>query len=103
MADEMKTDEITIDNYKEFEAQLRRDLPLGTPTREVKRYLEEREIDYGDGSSIPPPSGRVLYVLIPKIHRELLFFTTDLWIKFRLDPSGEKLIAIDVSLPKTGP
>ena len=98
MAGEMKTDDITLDNYKEFEAQLRRDLPLGTPIGEVKRYLNEREIGYSFGSYT-----NSLYVLIPEIYRELLLFTTDLQIKFRLDPTGAKLIAIDVSLPKTGP
>ena len=103
MAGSMKTNDITLDSYKEFEAQLRRDLPLGMPTDEIKKYLDEHGIDYEDHSSVPPPYGRLLYVLIPKIHREFLFFTTDLWIKFRLDPAGNKLIAIDVSLPKTGP
>ena len=103
MAGEIKTDDITLDNYKEFEAQLRRDLPLGISTDEVKRYLDEREIDYGDYSFEPPPYGRLIYVLIPNIYRELLLFTTDLWIKFRLDASGAKLIEIDVSLPITGP
>ena len=98
MAGEMKTDDITIHNYKEFEAQLRKDLPLGMLTEEVKRYLDECEIKYSHA-----PYENSLYILIPKIHRELLFFTTDLWIKFRLDPAGEKLVAIDVSLPKTGP
>ena len=84
---------------------MRRDLPLGTPTEEVKHYREERRIDYGDCNyeKVLPPYERVLLVLIPKIHRELLLFTTDLRVKFRLDPAGERLIAIDVSLPKTGP
>ena len=98
MTAEMKPDDITIDNYKEFEAQLRRDLPLDTPIGEVKRYLDEREIGYSFGSYT-----NSLYVLIPEIYRELLLFTTDLQIKFQLDPTGEKLIAINVSLPKTGP
>ena len=98
MAGSMKTDDITLDNYKEFEAQLRQDLPLGMPTEEVKRYLEKCGIRHSFSAH-----DNSLYTLIPKIHRELLLFTTDLWIKFRLDPAGEKLIAIDVSLPKTGP
>lgn len=92
--------DITLDNYKEFEGQLRRELPKGTPAVDVEKYLTDRGIDYSLAKH-----DKAIYVLIPKIDRYLLFFSTDLWIKFRMDGEGDKqsLREIDVELVNTGP
>ena len=90
-------DEVTIDTYKQFEAQLRRDLPIGTSANTVRDYLDKAGIEHSFA-----PYDKSQYALIRKINRYLLIFTTDLWIRFRLSDEHGKLTAIDVDLVHTG-
>lgn len=90
--------EITIDNYKEFVEQLKQKLPVGTPREKIELYLTENNFEFGYDFTYD----RVIVTRIKNIRRYLLFFTTDLSIKFRLNEDKNKLTIIDAELVHTG-
>ncbi|MCG8694054.1 MAG: hypothetical protein MI806_22845 [Minwuiales bacterium] len=91
----LRVEEVTIDNYKEFEAQIRRDLSIGTKIDEVRSYLQEHGIVYGDVGHFESISVSL------EIDRTLLFFTTHLSIDFNFDGDELILTSIDANLINT--
>lgn len=101
----LTAEEVTIDNWKQFEAQLRRDLPLGTRIEEIKHYLErlgfeENKLGLGYGYS---PYDNTLQAWIHNIDRWLLVFTTNVDIRFFLTEGDKSLKRTKVDLWNIGP
>lgn len=102
---QLRADEVTIDNWKQFESQLRRDLPVGTCLEEIRNYFErlgfeEHQYEIGYGYS---RIDNALQAWISEIDRWLLIFYTDVFIWIDLTNDDECLTKMNVELHHIGP
>lgn len=101
----LAAEEVTIENWKVFEAQLRRDLPIGTCFQQIEAYLQTLgfvEGQLGLGYSYIPMES-TLEGWIHTIDRSLLVFTTNLRIRFKLTEGSKCLTRFNTELWSIGP
>lgn len=108
-------DEVTIDNWKQFEAQLKRDLPVGTCFKGIKRYLESLGFEHATSYSeqlrgdFPKfqygysPYDNTLEAGIRDLDRWLLVFITQLAITIDRAKEEKCLTGLKVWLWDIGP
>ena len=80
--------EVTLSNLDAFEAQMRRDLPIGTPKQDVEAYLTQSKIRHGFTEGRSGPFGPLFQATIENIGRRVVF-TASLAIRIHLDPDGK--------------
>ena len=76
--------EVSLSNVEAFEAQMRRDLPLGTPKANVEAYLKCWSIPYFFADADGTPTGNAFYGTLMKIGKKSKF-TGHLAIRIFLD------------------
>ena len=84
--------DVNYRNWERFVAQLERDVPVGTPVEDLKRYLSENGIEYGHfrhpyaGGKHRPPDDGWVSVGVRDILRNPLFevvgFSSGLQVQF---------------------
>jgi hypothetical protein len=80
----IKPSDVNIRNYEDYVSQVREDLPVGTPIRQVKQYLSDRGLEYGYADV----EGCIKF-MIKKVDSAFFVFKTDLQIKiFVTDENG---------------
>lgn len=68
--------QVNIRNYEQFVAQVKHALPVGTPYKDVEKYLSDKGLEYGYA-----PSEGCLQFMINRIYSAFFIFKTDLQIK----------------------
>lgn len=103
--EKLRAEEVTIDNWKQFEAQLRHALPAGTCFAGIQSYLESLGFDDSEGefSYGYDPYNNTLHAYVPNLDRWLLVFITNLRIKILLTQDEKCLTDLKVKLWHMGP
>jgi hypothetical protein len=76
--------EVTLDNLEAFEAQVRRDLPIGTSKEDVEAYLTRCGLPYDFFGPSPLYDGNSFQTTIENIGMRVVFMA-HLFIRIRLD------------------
>jgi len=76
--------EVTLDNLEEYEAQVRRDLPIGTPKEDVEAYLTRCGLPYDSIGPNPLYDANSFQTTIENIGIRVIF-QASLFIRIRLD------------------
>lgn len=96
--DQLTANEVTINNYRQFEAQLRRDLPIGTCVEDIQTYLTKIGLEHSFN-----PYRNTIDAGVTGIDRYWLVFITDLVMSFHIDEDEKCLTALEVRLRDMGP
>lgn len=68
--------QVNIRNYERYIVQIKNDLPVGTPYKDVEKYLSDKGLEYGHAAS-----EGCLQFMINRIYSAFFIFKTDLQIK----------------------
>jgi hypothetical protein len=67
--------DVTLDNLSDYEAQVRRDLPIGTPKGEVEAYLDHYNIPHSfiPPNTVYPPASNSFQATLENIGVRIIF------------------------------